>query len=136
MQETKSDFQPEEAPTEQPPVDTAASLKSPTGIVETTIAEPAQEAAVHETPPVEKAAPGPAAHGAAVEEASASRQAPPPGEQWRATLGLLREKLSGGAWAYGVYALLAAGLIIVQHRGNISRLLQGKERKLGRSVEP
>jgi len=37
--------------------------------------------------------------------------------------------------AYGVYAIVGAALIIIQHRSNIARLLQGKERKLGERVE-
>lgn len=37
--------------------------------------------------------------------------------------------------AYGVFAVLGAGLIILQHRSNILRLLQGTERKLGQKVD-
>ncbi len=112
MQETRYDFQPERAPTEQPQGDTAALLKSTGGVEETTIAEPAQEAAaVHGTPAAEDAAPGPAAEEVPVKEAVASRQAPLPGEQPRATFGPLSEKLSGGAWAYGAYVLI--GILVI-----------------------
>ncbi len=37
--------------------------------------------------------------------------------------------------AYLIYCGVAAGVILVQHRGNIGRLLKGTERKLGRSAE-
>jgi len=35
------------------------------------------------------------------------------------------------SWAYAVYALIAAGLVIVLHRENIERLLAGTEPRLG-----
>jgi glycerol-3-phosphate acyltransferase PlsY len=34
-------------------------------------------------------------------------------------------------WAYAVYGLLAAGLVVVLHRENIQRLLAGREPKIG-----
>ncbi len=37
--------------------------------------------------------------------------------------------------AYLIYAILGAILIIIMHRGNIKRLLAGKERKLGEKVK-
>ena len=37
---------------------------------------------------------------------------------------------------YLAYALIGTIIIIVMHRDNIVRLIQGKERKLGKKVEP
>ncbi len=39
--------------------------------------------------------------------------------------------LGRGPWEYGLYGLLAGGIIILAHRPNIERLLAGKERRLG-----
>lgn len=36
-----------------------------------------------------------------------------------------------GEWIYLIFSLILAGLLIYMHRGNIQRLLQGKENKLG-----
>lgn len=38
-------------------------------------------------------------------------------------------------WAYAVYAIIAAALLIVLHRENVQRLLAGTEPKLGRGGE-
>ncbi len=38
-------------------------------------------------------------------------------------------------WPYLVYALVAAPLIIIQHRDNIARIWTGTERKLGQGVD-
>jgi glycerol-3-phosphate acyltransferase PlsY len=38
--------------------------------------------------------------------------------------------------AYLVYLLIGGAIILVQHRENIQRLLQGRERKLGQTAEP
>ncbi len=38
-------------------------------------------------------------------------------------------------WAYAVYAIVAAALLMVEHRENIERLLAGTEPKLGRGGE-
>jgi glycerol-3-phosphate acyltransferase PlsY len=38
-------------------------------------------------------------------------------------------------WAYAVYALVAAGLLVILHRENLRRLLAGTEPRLGRGGE-
>jgi glycerol-3-phosphate acyltransferase PlsY len=43
--------------------------------------------------------------------------------------------LNGFPIEYLIYALLGAFMIIIMHRGNIVRLLRGKERRLGEKVE-
>jgi acyl phosphate:glycerol-3-phosphate acyltransferase len=48
---------------------------------------------------------------------------------------LLLVAVAGFPVAYAAYAVLGAGLIVVQHRGNIGRLLNGTERKLGQKAE-
>ena len=40
-----------------------------------------------------------------------------------------------GDWAYLVFSVLLAGLVIVMHRGNIKRLFAGTENKLGQKKE-
>ena len=39
------------------------------------------------------------------------------------------------SWAYAIYAIAAAGLVLVLHRENISRILAGTEPKIGRGGE-
>jgi glycerol-3-phosphate acyltransferase PlsY len=40
------------------------------------------------------------------------------------------------SWAYAIYAIVAAGLVLVLHRENIGRILAGTEPKIGRGGEP
>jgi glycerol-3-phosphate acyltransferase PlsY len=39
------------------------------------------------------------------------------------------------SWAYAIYAIVAAGLVLVLHRENIERILAGTEPKIGRGGE-
>lgn len=101
MQENRYDFQPEQVSVEQAQVDATALLKNTGAVAETTIAEPAQEAA----------AARPAVGEVPIKEAVASPLAPSLGERLRAIFGVLSEKLGSGAWAYGAYVLI--GILVI-----------------------
>jgi glycerol-3-phosphate acyltransferase PlsY len=49
---------------------------------------------------------------------------------------LIVSYLTGMDWRYVFFGIVCGGLIVIKHRDNIQRLLNGTERKLGEKAEP